>query len=117
MTEAKIPATVKKTKPYEGGKEGRKENIDESLHEKSSKVCSKASDAVKHGISHATVRNDHRDDGTLSDHMTIMTNIPIKRCLIQNKAVYTGALVADGWAGAENLNKFGTDRRTENWLI
>ena len=48
---------------------------------------------------------------------------------IQNKAVYTAALVADGWAGAENLEKglcdghtdirtYGpTDRRTEKWLI
>ena len=46
-----------------------------------------------------------------------------------NKAVYTAALVADGWAGAENLEKQlcdrptdgptdrRTDRRTEKWLI
>ena len=40
---------------------------------------------------------------------------------MQNKAVYTAALVADGWAGAENLKKalcYGptnrpTDRRTD----
>ena len=35
----------------------------------------------------------------------------------QNKAVYTAELVADGWAGAENLEKalcYGpTDRRTD----
>ena len=31
-----------------------------------------------------------------------------------NKAVYTAALVADGWAGAENLkNNFVTDRPTD----
>ena len=34
-----------------------------------------------------------------------------------NKAVYTAALVADGWAGAENLEKRlcdgPTDRRTD----
>ena len=47
----------------------------------------------------------------------------------KNKAVYTAALVADGWAGAENLKKQfcdgptdqptdqPTDRRTEKWLI
>ena len=29
-----------------------------------------------------------------------------------NKAVYTAALVADGWAGAENLNKGLCDGRT-----
>ena len=42
-----------------------------------------------------------------------------------NKAVYTAALVADGWAGAENLEKQfcdgptdrPTDRPTEKWLI
>ena len=32
----------------------------------------------------------------------------------ENKAVYTAALVADGWAGAENLeNSFVTDGRTD----
>ena len=33
----------------------------------------------------------------------------------KNKAVYTAALVADGWAGAENLekNSFVTDQRTD----
>ena len=32
----------------------------------------------------------------------------------RNKAVYTAALVADGWAGAENLkNNFVTDRPTD----
>ena len=30
-----------------------------------------------------------------------------------NKAVYTAALVADGWAGAENLEKELCDRRTD----
>ena len=30
-----------------------------------------------------------------------------------NKAVYTAALVADGWAGAENLEKQFCDRRTD----
>ena len=50
----------------------------------------------------------------------------------KNKAVYTAALVADGWAGAENVEKQfcdgqtnqrtnqptdrPTDRRTEKWL-
>ena len=38
-----------------------------------------------------------------------------------NMAVYTAALVADGWAGAENLEKQlcdgPTDRRTEKWFI
>ena len=45
--------------------------------------------------------------------------------LKKNKVVYTAALVADGWAGAENLKKQfcdrqtdgRTDRRTEKWLI
>ena len=45
--------------------------------------------------------------------------------LLDNKAVYTAALVADGWAGAENLEKQlcdrptdrRTDGRTEKWLI
>ena len=47
----------------------------------------------------------------------------------KNKAVYTAALVADGWAGAENLEKQlcdgrtdgptdrPTDGPTEKWLI
>ena len=46
----------------------------------------------------------------------------------ENKAVYTAALVADGWAGAENLEKTvlwptngrtdrPTDGPTEKWLI
>ena len=30
-----------------------------------------------------------------------------------NKAVYTAALVAEGWAGAENLKKRLCDRRTD----
>ena len=30
-----------------------------------------------------------------------------------NKAVYTAALVADGWAGAEKLEKQFCDRRTD----
>ena len=30
-----------------------------------------------------------------------------------NKAVYTAALVADGWAGAENLEKKLCDRQTD----
>ena len=42
-----------------------------------------------------------------------------------NKAVYTAALVADGWAGAGNLKKplcYGpsdqpTDQQTKKWLI
>ena len=46
-----------------------------------------------------------------------------------NKAVYTSALVADGWAGEENLEKQlcdvptdgrtdgRMDERTEKWLI
>ena len=46
-------------------------------------------------------------------------------CDKANKAVHTAALVADGWAGAENLEKQlcdgptdgRTDRRTEKWLI
>ena len=33
--------------------------------------------------------------------------------LIGNKAVYTAALVADGWAGAENLKKQLCDRPTD----
>ena len=41
----------------------------------------------------------------------------------ENKATYTAALVADGCAGAENLNKWlwrkdgQTNRRTKKWLI
>ena len=41
----------------------------------------------------------------------------------QNKVVYTAALVADSWAGAENLKKWQwrtdgpTDQWTEKWLI
>ena len=31
--------------------------------------------------------------------------------MVSNKAVYTAALVANGWAGAGNLEK--TDRRTD----
>ena len=31
----------------------------------------------------------------------------------RNKAVYTAALVADGWAGAENLEKQLCDRPTD----
>ena len=39
----------------------------------------------------------------------------LKSCVnATNKAVYTGSLVAGGWAGAENLeNSFVTDGRTE----
>ena len=33
--------------------------------------------------------------------------------LKKNKAVYTAALVADGWAGAENLEKQFRDRRID----
>ena len=33
----------------------------------------------------------------------------------KNKAVYTAALVADGWAGAENLEKEFCDQRTDGW--
>ena len=32
--------------------------------------------------------------------------------LLDNKAVYTAALVADGWAGAENLEKQFCDGQT-----
>ena len=32
---------------------------------------------------------------------------------MKNKAVYAAALVADGWAGAENLEKWLCNRRTE----
>ena len=35
------------------------------------------------------------------------------RHLKENKAVYTAALVADGWAGAENVEKQLCDRPTD----
>ena len=34
------------------------------------------------------------------------------KALLLNKAVYTAALVADGWAGAENLEKQFCDQAT-----
>ena len=40
-----------------------------------------------------------------------MDNHPRK----ENKAVYTAALVADGWAGAENLKKELCDGPTDRW--
>ena len=51
--------------------------------------------------------------------------MPTKSVLVTNKAVHTAALVANGWAGAENLKKQlcdgptdrWMDRQTEKWLI
>ena len=59
-------------------------------------------------------RNDPRNIGQNGDDK-------LYRCLnsLDNKAVYTAALVADGWAGAEYLEKLicdgRTDRRTNRW--
>ena len=41
------------------------------------------------------------------------TERPTRRVLETNKAVYTAALVADGWAGAENLKQRLCDGRTD----
>ena len=45
----------------------------------------------------------------------------VLRSLRKNKTVYTAALVADGWAGAENLEKElcdgPTNQPTKKWLI
>ena len=50
------------------------------------------------------------------DNLGVRTGAAMRKCQINimeyekaqqiNKAVYTAALVADGWAGAENLEKF-----------
>ena len=37
--------------------------------------------------------------------------------LIENKAVYTAALVADGWAGEENLKKQLCDGWTDGQTV
>ena len=59
-----------------------------------------------------------QDDSTLPATISRITTM-------RNKAVYTAALVADGWEGAENLKKQlcdgwtdrRTDGRTQKWLI